>query len=94
MAADDSLIDVQEAARRLNRSPEQVRRYLREGRLRGERVNNRWYVDANDVADDRSLPRPELSRELGAKLDRLLADIMGVPMSDGKVVEFRQREDT
>jgi excisionase family DNA binding protein len=42
----ERMIPVTEAARRLNRSIEQVRRYLREGKLRGQRIGNQWFVDA------------------------------------------------
>jgi hypothetical protein len=39
------MISVAETAKRLNRSIEQVRRYLREGKLKGERIGNQWFVD-------------------------------------------------
>ncbi len=39
------LITVAEAARRLERSTEQVRRYLREGRLGGRRIGGQWFID-------------------------------------------------
>ena len=38
------MLTVQETARRLNRSVEQVRRYLREGKLQGERIGQQWFV--------------------------------------------------
>ena len=41
----DGMITVAEAARRLNRSLEQVRRYLREGKLKGQRVGGQWFVE-------------------------------------------------
>jgi hypothetical protein len=34
----EGMITVAEAARRLNRSIEQVRRYLREGKFKGQRI--------------------------------------------------------
>jgi len=43
------MITVAEAARRLNRSIEQVRRYLREGKLRGQRIGNQWFVEERTV---------------------------------------------
>jgi excisionase family DNA binding protein len=92
MAADDSLIDVQEAARRLNRSPEQVRRYLREGRLKGHRVNNRWYVDATDVADEHDVLTGDISDELGDKLDRLLADLGLLEPPSSNVIQFKPEQ--
>lgn len=46
MAIDTSgTVSVAEAARRLNRSTEQVRRYLREGKLAGHRIGNQWFVE-------------------------------------------------
>jgi len=42
-------LTVAETARRLDRSTEQVRRYLRENRLSGERVGGQWFIDAAEV---------------------------------------------
>jgi excisionase family DNA binding protein len=47
--APDAMITVHEAARRLNRSTEQVRRYLREGKLRGRRIGGQWFIDEQDI---------------------------------------------
>jgi excisionase family DNA binding protein len=41
-----TLVTVAEAARRLERSTEQVRRYLREERLSGRRIGGQWFIDA------------------------------------------------
>lgn len=38
-------LSVAETARLLNRSTEQVRRYLREGRLAGRRMGGQWFID-------------------------------------------------
>ena len=38
-------ITVAEAAHRLGRSIEQVRRYLREGKLKGQRIGQQWFID-------------------------------------------------
>jgi excisionase family DNA binding protein len=46
----EGMITVAEAARRLNRSIEQVRRYLREGKLRGQRIGNQWFVEERTLA--------------------------------------------
>jgi atypical dual specificity phosphatase len=51
VAEDEGLVSVTEAARRLNRTPEQVTRYLREGRLQGRRIDDRWYVSASELPD-------------------------------------------
>ncbi|HEY7035722.1 MAG TPA: helix-turn-helix domain-containing protein [Thermomicrobiales bacterium] len=41
----EALVTVAEAARRLQRSTEQVRRYLREKRLTGRRIGGQWFID-------------------------------------------------
>jgi len=58
----EGMITVAEAARRLNRSIEQVRRYLREGKLRGQRIGNQWFVEEYSLARRRGEPLvpPEL----------------------------------
>lgn len=38
-------LSVAETAKLLNRSTEQVRRYLREGRLAGRRVGGQWFIE-------------------------------------------------
>ena len=40
----EGYITVPEAAERLSRSTEQVRRYLREGKLAGQRIGNQWFI--------------------------------------------------
>jgi excisionase family DNA binding protein len=45
MDEERSLLSVSDAAQRLQRSTEQVRRYLREGRLRGRRIGGQWFID-------------------------------------------------
>lgn len=50
MAIDTSgMISVAETARRLSLSQEQVRRNLRDGKLRGQRVGNQWFVDERET---------------------------------------------
>jgi excisionase family DNA binding protein len=39
------LLTVADAATALDRSTEQVRRYLREGRLRGRRLGGQWFIE-------------------------------------------------
>lgn len=41
----EGMITVAEAARRLGRSIEQVRRYLREGKLKGVRIGGQWFIE-------------------------------------------------
>ena len=45
------LLSVAETARRLDRSTEQVRRYLREKRLRGQRIGGQWFIQAEALAE-------------------------------------------
>jgi excisionase family DNA binding protein len=63
MVSLDGMITVAEAARRLGRSLEQVRRYLREGKLKGQRIGGQWFVE------EASLPlRYEPSRGTGQRI--------------------------
>lgn len=48
-ASNQDGLSVAETARLLNRSTEQVRRYLREGRLAGRRMGGQWFIDAAAV---------------------------------------------
>ena len=45
MEGGGDLVSVAEAAQRLGRSTEQVRRYLREGRLGGRRFGGQWFIE-------------------------------------------------
>lgn len=49
----DRLLTVPEVAKRLGRSIEQVRRYLREGKLPGRRIGQQWFVEASALEDER-----------------------------------------
>jgi excisionase family DNA binding protein len=64
----EGMITVAEAARRLNRSIEQVRRYLREGKLRGQRIGNQWFVEERCLEATRGEPLvpPELAENIRA----------------------------
>jgi excisionase family DNA binding protein len=42
---EQGLVTVPDAARQLSRSTEQVRRYLREGRLEGRRIGGQWFIE-------------------------------------------------
>ena len=48
-AAGNELMTVADTARRLSRSTEQVRRYLREGRLTGKRIGGQWFIEQGAV---------------------------------------------
>ena len=51
MDGQQELVSVAEAARRLERSTEQVRRYLREGRLTGKRIGGQWFIETQALSD-------------------------------------------
>ncbi|MBI4201720.1 MAG: helix-turn-helix domain-containing protein [Chloroflexi bacterium] len=46
----EGYLNVQEAAQRIKRSTEQVRRYLREGKLEGKRIGGQWFIRESVVA--------------------------------------------
>src|SRR5688572_11988179 len=50
------MITVAEAAKRLNLSIEQVRRKLREGKLRGQRIGNQWLVEESSLGGAKGTP--------------------------------------
>lgn len=45
MISTEGLLTVVEAAKRLKLSTEQVRRKLREGKLKGQRIGNQWFIE-------------------------------------------------
>ena len=56
------MITVPEAARRLGKNPETVRRWIREGKLPAERIGTQHLIaeaDLDDVEADEQLPMPE-----------------------------------
>ena len=74
MAIDTSgMITVAEAAKRLNLSQEQVRRNLRDGKLRGQRIGNQWFVDERDTfhREKKPLIDPELRARVYARRAKL-----------------------
>jgi excisionase family DNA binding protein len=59
------VITIPEAARRSGRNPETIRRWVRAGRLRSERVGTQHLVDENELAaltDDEPIDLPEAWR--------------------------------
>ena len=89
MDSQAELVSVADAARRLERSTEQVRRYLREGRLSGRRIGGQWFIDATAV--DRFL---ETLRDHHSFLDRVqpaaqqdpLGTVIGIARGGGSNV--------
>jgi len=67
----EGMITVAEAARRLGRSLEQVRRYLREGKLKGQRVGGQWFVEEASLPLRYQLPGGPSARvrEPGATME-------------------------
>jgi excisionase family DNA binding protein len=47
-------LTVQGVARELGRSEEQVRRYLRAGKLRGQRIGKQWFIEEGDLEEMKS----------------------------------------
>lgn len=55
------MITVPEAARRVGRHPETVRRWIREGRLRARKIGTQHVIEENELVamlDDERLPLP------------------------------------
>jgi excisionase family DNA binding protein len=84
-----SMITAAEAARRLNRSIEQVRRYLREGKLRGQRIGNRWFVEEHSLQVDEA--QPLVPPELVEPIRRRREEIRRRVGHDFDVVEMVRR---
>jgi excisionase family DNA binding protein len=60
MMSQEASVGVNEAARFLGRSTEQVRRYLREGRLHGNRVGGQWFISSAELESfNRALREPK-----------------------------------
>jgi excisionase family DNA binding protein len=70
-------VTVAEAAERLHLSPEQVRRRLRDGQLKGERVGHQWFVDEESLKADsaKQATRPLIPPELLERIDRRREEI-------------------
>jgi excisionase family DNA binding protein len=44
-------LTVQDAARELGKSEEQVRRYLRARKLRGQRIGKQWFIEKRELEE-------------------------------------------
>lgn len=70
----EGMLAVKEVARRLGRSQEQVRRYLREGKLAGRRIGNQWFVDVSHLRQIVAPVNPRgdaAARKRGTLLERV-----------------------
>jgi len=81
----DGYVTVEEAARRLDRSIEQVRRYLREGRLPGRRIGQQWFIEEGALAAWHPGPRRAGAGRIGEAIATYEARAM-------KTNETRRRE--
>jgi hypothetical protein len=95
---DDRMIPVNVVAKRLGRSTEQVRRYLREGTLVGERFGQQWFVDRDvlEAFETRTRERKSFLQKLRPAGEiRALEDVIGIGdgpgsnLGDGKE-EYRK----
>ena len=86
----DGYVSVNEAARRLRRSIEQVRRYLREGRLPGQRIGGQWFIEEDALAAWRPERRGigHVSAGTGARLGEAIAAYEVRPMKTKETKKF------
>ena len=48
---DIKFYDVQEIAKAFDMTPQSVRKFIREGRIKGRKVGTRWYVTEEAIRD-------------------------------------------
>ena len=86
MEHDRNLLTVAQAARLLERSTEQVRRYLRENRLPGQRLGGQWFIEREAVQqflDDARTKQTFVDRIGPDRTLRPLDSIIGLVESGG-----------
>ena len=81
----EGYITVPEAAERLSRSTEQVRRYLREGKLAGQRIGNQWFIREQAVLYQTRPAETETQRQEDP------GESEGRPMMSGGRMEIYER---
>jgi excisionase family DNA binding protein len=81
----DGLITVGDTAKLLDRSTEQVRRYLREGDLPGRRLGGQWFIDRADAEAflQRRREGSEFERRLTFSDPDPLRDVIAIGGSGG-----------
>ena len=60
----DTQLTVNQAARKLNLSSKSVRRWLKSGKLNGEQVDGKWYVQADTVFEHYLNPNAHMDTQL------------------------------
>jgi excisionase family DNA binding protein len=83
---DRNLLTVAQAARMLERSTEQVRRYLRENRLPGQRFGGQWFIERDALQQflDAARSRQGFIDRVGpARTLRPLDSVIGMVESAG-----------
>ena len=60
----DTQLTVNQAARQLNLSSKNVRRWLKSGKLNGEKVDGKWYVQADTVFEHYLNPNAHMDTQL------------------------------
>ncbi|MDQ4044791.1 MAG: helix-turn-helix domain-containing protein [Chloroflexota bacterium] len=94
MEDDRNLLTVAQAARILERSTEQVRRYLREERLPGQRIGGQWFIDRSalhEFADNARARQTFLDRVGAARTLRPLDAVIGIANGTGSDVSKGKR---
>jgi excisionase family DNA binding protein len=91
---DQDLLTVAQTARILKRSTEQVRRYLREERIPGQRMGGQWFIKRSAVtefADAVKVKQTFLTRVGPARTLRPLDSVIGITDGNGLDVSKGKR---
>ncbi len=90
-----TLLTVGQAAIALERSTEQVRRYLREGRLTGQRMGGQWFINQQDLQQFTRSAREKssfLARVGAARTIRPLDSVIGIAQGRKTDISRGKRE--
>ena len=60
----DTKLTVNQAAQRLNLSPKSVKRWLKVGKLNGEKINGKWHVQADSTFEYYLNPNAQMDAQL------------------------------
>lgn len=94
----DDLVTVAEAAKILHRSTEQVRRYLREGKLPGERIGGQWFIRRSSLQKKGNKEsvyqqRMELLKEVRELREQIYVRVGELPSGSELVEQVRTERD-